>query len=223
MRPRGIPLAVVALAMAASTAFAQAAADAQQAAADAIRRLDLQTELPRGAEPDLGRFFSWHLHLPPIVGEILLGAIFCAALYLVYLFAVHARGDLFARWRLSTEGAVDPSAGDGHRPQAPAEAMTAADELARQGRFVEAMHTLLLQSLADMRQRLNEQFADSLTSREILRNSRLPDNGRASLHEIIARVEWTYFGHHPAGPADYQACREKFSELSQALHGGART
>ena len=206
--------------MAAGPAYAQAAADAQTAAADAIRRLDLQTELPHGVEPDIDRFFSWHLKLPPEFSLVLWGAIICAALYLLYLFIAHARGDLFARWRVSAESAADP-AGGGLRPAAPAQAMITADELARQGRFVEAMHTLLLQSLADMRQRLDEQFADSLTSREILRSSRLPDNGRASLREIIARVEWTYFGHHPAGPADYQACREKFGELSQALHGGA--
>jgi hypothetical protein len=215
-----LPLAAAVLAMAARSAYAQAAADAQKAATEAIRRLDLQTELPHGVEPDVARFFSWHIKLPSEISLILWTAIFCAALFLLYLFVIHARGDLFARWRLASEGAGDAATGGTHRPQAPAEAMITADELARQGRFVEAMHTLLLQSLADMRQRLDEQFADSLTSREILRSSRLPDNGRASLREIIAHVEWTYFGHHPAGAADYQVCREKFSELSQALHGG---
>jgi hypothetical protein len=192
----------------ARSAYAQAAADAQTTAAEAIRRLDLQTELPHGVEPDIARFFSWPIKLPPEISLILWTAIFCAALFLLYLFIVHARGDLFARWRLMAEGAGDPAAGGAHRPQAPAEAMITADELARQGRFVEAMHTLLLQSLADMRQRLDERFADSLTSREILRSSRLPDNGRASLRELIARVELSYFGHHPAGPADYNACGE---------------
>jgi hypothetical protein len=97
--------------------------------------------------------------------------------------------------------------------------MVTADELARQGRFVEAMHTLLLQSLADIRLRLDERFADSLTSREILRSARLPERGRAPLREIIARVEWTYFGEHPAEAADYQACRQRFGELAEALHG----
>jgi hypothetical protein len=213
--------------MAAIPAHAQAAADAREAAADAIRRLDLQTELPHGVEPEVASFFSWHLHLPPEIARLLWDGIFCAAicaaLYLLYLFLVHGRGDLFARWRRSAKAVGTQAAGSAHGLQASAEVMMTADELARQGRFVEAMHSLLLQSLADMRQRLDEQFADSLTSREILRSSRLPDNGRASLREIIARVEWTYFGHHPAGPADYEACREKFSELSQALHGGAAT
>jgi len=59
----------------------------------------------------------------------------------------------------------------------------------REGRFVEAMHALLLQSLADIRQQLDEQFADSLTSREILRGTKLTSHGRTSLHRIVAAVE----------------------------------
>jgi hypothetical protein len=220
MRAPPIILAAAALALASTASPARAAVDAQQAAADAIRQLDLQTELPHGLEP-ASDFFSCHFDLPPAVAMVLWTAIFCAAAFLAYLFLVHARGDLFARWRRSPEDSG--TAAGGHRPQDPAEVMTTADELARQGRFVEAMHTLLLQSLADMRQRLGERFADSLTSREILRSSRLPERGRASLREIIARVEWTYFGDHPADAADYHACREKFSELSLALHGEAGT
>lgn len=203
----------------------QGPADAQAAAAEVIRQLDLQTALPHGPETSaefLSRFFSWHLVLPEWTSIILWVAVLCAAGYLAYLFLIHARGDLFARWRLAQQG-QEGTEGGALGPQAAAEVMMTADELARQGRFVEAMHTLLLQSLADMRQRLGEQFADSLTSREILRSSRLPDRGRASLREIIARVEWTYFGAHPAGPSDYQACREKFSELTLALNGEAPT
>jgi len=210
-------------ASAALSSSARAAADAQQAAAEAIRQLDLQTELPQGPESStefLWRLFSWHFDLPEWTSIILWVAVLCAVSYLAYLFLIHARGDLFARWRLAQQG-QEGTEGGALGPRAAAEVMMTADELARQGRFVEAMHTLLLQSLADMRQRLGEQFADSLTSREILRSSRLPDRGRASLREIIARVEWTYFGDHPAGPSDYQACREKFSELTLALNGEA--
>jgi hypothetical protein len=225
MRAPRIDRAAAALAIADATP-AQAPADAQAAAAEVIRQLDLQTALPHGPETSaefLWRFFSWHLVLPEWTSIVLWVAVLCAVSYLAYLFLIHARGDLFARWRLSQQGRDGTAEGGALGPQAAAEVMMTADELARQGRFVEAMHTLLLQSLADMRQRLGEQFADSLTSREILRSSRLPDRGRASLREIIARVEWTYFGDHPAGPSDYQACREKFSELALALNGEAPT
>ena len=107
------------------------------------------------------------------------------------------------------------------KARTPAAVLGAADELAADGRFVEAMHVLLLQGLADIRRDLDEQFADSLTSREILRSTRLSDAGRGSLREIINRVEWTYFGEHPAALPDYVACRASFNALAQALHGGA--
>ena len=108
------------------------------------------------------------------------------------------------------------------KARAPAAVLGAADELAAAGRFVEAMHVLLLQSLADIRARLDEQFADSLTSREILRSTKLTDAGRAALRDIVGRVEWTYFGEYPAALADYEACRASFNALVQALHGDAR-
>jgi len=41
------------------------------------------------------------------------------------------------------------------------------------------------------------------------------------LRDIITRVEWTYFGRHPAAQADYAACRDSFNSLARALHGTA--
>jgi hypothetical protein len=97
----------------------------------------------------------------------------------------------------------------------------AADELAARGRFVEAMHLLLLHGLAHIRQRLDQQFSDSLTSREILYSTNLPEAARASLRDVVGRVELTYFGQRPAGLADYTACRESFNALGRALYGSA--
>ena len=75
-----------------------------------------------------------------------------------------------------------------------------------------------------VRRRLDEQFADSLTSREILRSTRLPSEGREPLREIIARVERTYFGEYAAGPQDYMACREQFvRRISRNFLALART
>jgi hypothetical protein len=118
-------------------------------------------------------------------------------------------------WSDDAEAAAELEAG------APEAVAAAADDLARQGRFSEAMHALLLQSLADVRSRLDEQFADSLTSREILRSTKLPGEGREPLREIIARVERTYFGEYAAGPQDYRACRDRFAELERVLHAAS--
>jgi hypothetical protein len=103
--------------------------------------------------------------------------------------------------------------------KSPAVVVAAADELAAQGRYAEAMHVLLLRSLADIRAHLDEPFADSLTSREILRSTRLPENAREWLRDVVGRVEWTYFGEYPAGQEDYAACRRSFNALEEALPG----
>jgi hypothetical protein len=202
------PAAAALLALSGGHAVAQTPQQIQQLADQAIRRLDLQTNFPVVPEP------IW-IAFPPQVLWIVVGV---AAAILLYTFRDlipilrSSRGD---NW--ISEDAI----GGGGKAGSPAAALGAADEFAAQGRFVEAMHVLLLQGLAAIRAGLDEEFADSLTSREILRRARLSDPGRASLRDIVNRVEWTYFGQYPAALADYQACRASFNTLTQALHGDA--
>jgi hypothetical protein len=196
------------LALSGGRVVAQTPQQIQQLADQAIRRLDLQTNFPVVPEPI-------RIAFPP---EVLWIVIAVAVAIMLYSFRDlipilrSSRGD---NW--ISEDAI----GGGGKVGSPAAALGAADELAAEGRFVEAMHVLLLQGLAAIRAGLDEEFADSLTSREILRRARLSDPGRASLRDIVNRVEWTYFGQHPAALADYEACRASFNTLTQALHGGA--
>jgi hypothetical protein len=210
---RRVALAVLGMTMLAAPLAAQGAPDIQRAAAEAIRTLDLQLELPRDPEEQ-----PWRISLPP---EVMWGILACGGAVLLYLLVTNFTMDLVPiwRWRRAPEDAVADSAGAGAPPVAAA--VIAADELAREGRFVEAMHMLLLQSLAEIRQRLGEHFADSLTSWEILRSTRLSAAGRASLREIITRVQWTHFGEHPAGASEYATCRDRYNELSRILRSGA--
>jgi hypothetical protein len=189
-------------------AATQTERDPQSAAREAIRRLDLQTEVTRQPEP-------FHISLPPellwLVVAIALGAV-------LYVFSdmipfLRLRGG--DSWSEEEAMAADIAQRD------PTVVLAAADELAREGRYAEAMHVLLLRGLADIRARLDEPFADSLTSREILRSTRLPDQARDSLRNVVGHVEWTYFGEYPAGREDYAACRTSFNALEQALHGSA--
>jgi hypothetical protein len=202
-------LALAALASAGSLA-AQTPQQAQEAADAAIRKLDLQTEFPRGAEP-----LNFHLDLPP---EMLWVVIAVALGILLYAFR-----DMIPMLRAGAAGtwAADESGIGEASPDNPAVIIEAADELAAGGRFVEAMHMLLLHGLAHIRQRLDQQFSDSLTSREILYSSNLPEAARASLRDVVARVELTYFGQRPAGLDDYKACRESFNALERSLYGSA--
>ncbi|HYM03346.1 MAG TPA: hypothetical protein VET85_10395 [Stellaceae bacterium] len=195
-------------------ALAETAKGIHDIAAETIDRLGLQRELPRVPEPPSSH---WRIAIPDeIVWLILVGG---AAL----LFFVFYR-EVTATWRRSAGGGWDPVAtGGAASARAPAMTLAQADDLARQGRFVEAMHVLLLQSLIDIRDRLGEKFADSLTSREILSHTKLSPEGRTPLREIIARVELTYFGARPAGAVDYAACRARFDELAQAMRRDAAT
>jgi hypothetical protein len=203
-------VAASALGVLARPLAAQAPQEVHKIAEQAIHRLHLQTALPR--EPEKTRFT---IKLP---AEVLWLVIAVAIGVLLYSLR-----DMLPVWRLRHGGtwtAEDGLTGEA-KGRAPAAVLSTADELATQGRFVEAIHVLLLQGLADIRRGLDQHFADSLTSREILRSAKLSDAGRTSLREIINRVEWTYFGEHPASLPDYVACRASFNALAQALHGSA--
>jgi len=182
----------------------------QTLADQAIRHLDLQTELLRQPEP-----FGWRLNLPP---EAVWFAVIVGVAVLFYAFR-----DMLPFLGMRRDGAWEPDEAGATEsgPLEPSMALGAADDLAAQGRFVEAMHVLLLQALAEIRRRLDEQFADSMTSREILRSKHLSDNLRHPLREVVNRVEWSYFGEHPAAKDDYLACRSSFGAIERVLHGSA--
>jgi hypothetical protein len=182
--------------------------DPRAAAEQAIHRLGLQTELPHDPEQK-----PFQIQLPPetlwLMVAIGLGLLLYMFRDMIPAFGFISREDL--------EAGEEGIGGAVAKP--PEQVLAAADDLARQGRFVDAMHVLLLQGLADIRRHLGEQFADSLTSREILRSTKLSEAGREPLRDIVTRVEWTYFGKHPAEREDYLACRASFDALAHALYG----
>jgi hypothetical protein len=185
----------------------------EKAAKDSIRSLDLQTELtpPENVSRPI------RLAIPQ---EALYLTLALVAALLLYSF----REELTNLFRRAETGWEPPPPGAGEvTVGSETDALSAADRLSREGNFVEAMHVLLLHSLAEIRRQLGEQFADSLTSREILRVARLTAAARTALREIVAVVERTYFGAYPAEARDYAACRQNFATLQQALRGGAPT
>lgn len=203
-RSRAVPAALLVASLLFGAASAQSP-DPEKAARDSIRAHDLQTELPHE-----NKFEPIKIQLPPELVWVLLA---CGAAFVLYAM----RDSLVWRGRAGDDWGEAGPGGAAGGARSDADALAAADGLARQGRFVDAMHTLLLQSLADIRRRLGIEFADSLTSREILRGTRLPPQGGASLRAIVAAVEWTYFGGYPAALADYSACRKSFQDLRHTL------
>lgn len=173
----------------------------------------LQLALPDGPEPPA----PLSIPVPPWLLWVFVAA---GVLFVLY----HLR-EIVPGWRRrGADEAADLSSEDGAlAEQSSADVLLSADEIARQGRFDEAMHVLLLKSLADIRERLDEQFADSLTSREILGRAPLPEPGVSALRAIVLGVERSYFGKHPTGRADYDACRRRFDELTAALAAGGHS
>jgi hypothetical protein len=210
MRLPGLFPALCAIVSAAAAQAANAPADpVREAAARSIKNLNLQVSLPH-TPTELDNWPNWHLHLP------------AGLIYVVAAIGVVVIGyivlDMIPGWR-SRDDDGWANTGDGFLGDAaPAEITLAqADELAARGFFVEAMHLLLLHSLAEIRRRLRLEFADSLTSREILRRARLPEDATSALRSIVTRVELSYFGAYPATQPDYESCRAGFEVLSSAL------
>jgi hypothetical protein len=213
--------AVLGLALASGSgagAFAQSAPaagkpDYVQLSKGIVSALDLQTAFPNPAVASVSE--------PWLVGDFSRVLLWTAVAIGVVVIALYLRdilpGGGLARRRAWEAGESDLAAAGA---SAEAEAQFNADELARLGRFVDAMHVLLLQALADMHRRLDVALADSLTSREILRRAKVSPLAKSALQDIIGAVERAYFGDHPADENDYLSCRTNFTTFVGALRSG---
>jgi hypothetical protein len=207
-----IPAIAGALAWLARPALSQTAGEIEEAGAKTVAELRLQIELPGESKA-----FGWEINLPHINFSTLALwlALAAATAFFIYLFRDYLPVIGFGR---SAEWTPDDGQAEDGLAVSPAQASTTADHLAGQGRYVEAMHLLLFRAFAELRESLGANFADSLTSREILRRADLPEAGRASLKDIITRVELSHFGAYPAGAHDYSACRRSYDALMDLLY-----
>lgn len=200
--------AMFALTPACSPAMAQP--DATEAAQDAIRSHGVQTELPSKDDAPEAAWIS----LPPQLADLFL---WCAVIAGAVTIAYAMRDSLPAFDRSRRLAVAKDGGPDQRTPDLMVAAQSQADELAALGRYAEAMHVLLLRALAEMRERLQVSFADSLTSREILRRAPLQSVAREAFGSIIGGVELTHFGDAIADPEDYLACRGQFEALRRSL------
>jgi hypothetical protein len=82
-----------------------------------------------------------------------------------------------------------------------------ADELARSGRYGEAVHALLVAALARLAARQAHHLPPSLTAREAARVLMLPQAPSAALEVLLLAVESDRWIGRPAGAADWERCR----------------
>jgi len=95
-----------------------------------------------------------------------------------------------------------------------------AEELAAQGRYAEAIHTLLLRTLQELVRSASVRVAPADTSREILARVPLAPDARAALGGLITAVEVTHFGDDVPGADDFDRCRQQFHRFATAFRGG---
>jgi len=84
--------------------------------------------------------------------------------------------------------------------------LTDVEELARQGRFGEAIHLLLLHLFAALQRRPATAPAPAHTSREVLARTRLAADARAALGILVSAAERVHFGGRVAAREDYENC-----------------
>lgn len=204
-----------------------------------VSRSDLQTELPAGAKRSTttdrggrgtsgsGRdIFSRQGSSSGTVGSIVGGILWAVLIAVGILFIVWLVLYL-ARARSGGRAATDAD-GEGTDDAAPIDpkVVTApradAEALAAQGRYAEAIHTLLLQTLQRLIDNARVSVPDSLTSREILDRVPLPDPAFAALGDLVGAVEVSHFGPDVPGQSDYARCRARFDVFAQAYTAGSR-
>ncbi len=93
------------------------------------------------------------------------------------------------------------------------------DALAASGAFTEAVHRLLLLIQERLRGRIEHGVPVSLTSREILRRAKLPQEGATAFATLVAAVEVSLFGMRAANAATYALCRENARRVLAAGNG----
>jgi hypothetical protein len=241
---RGVVLAVL---LVVSPAVAVAAGADDEAVRAAVRQsLDrsVQTRLPGEEQPTAGKASStWRRRQtggdtprvparriePADAGWSGGGAASTVASVLMWTVVAVGAGLLlaYAARELSGAGGTAP------RPEAAApptrddqlavveQPLADADELAREGRFAEAIHTLLLRTLRELAARSRAALPRSLTSREILARVDLGADARLALGDLVTTTERSHFGDDEPGAADYDRCRRQFHVFAAAYRGEA--
>lgn len=209
-------LPVLLLAMAAALPMGAQPGEANPADADVRQRVEriletpgYQTDLPvEEAAPPLPE----PPPVPPWLGD-LLRVLMWVGIVAVLVMVILAVADAFRR-RGSRPSPVKAQAPTPAAPPRPADVapdpLPDAEALAREGRFGEAVHALLLHALARLARRRGTALPPSLTSREVLGRSGLEGESRQALGELVAGAERFVFAGQPLDGEDWERCRAAF-------------
>ena len=170
---------------------------------------DIQRQLPIVVPDDpptagarIPAVFGWFVLAGAAVGAVALAVWLMA-------FNLDAVGQRRKRRASQTLGVEPPDPGT----QVPGDWLKTADGLARQGRFAEAIHLLLLGVLALLR-RADDGTSEAKTAREIARTHVGPHPAR--LNALVRASELAHFGGRPATQEQFADCRRDAVEIHRA-------
>ena len=193
-----------------------------------LKQTDLQFQLSQAAPPPkppdwlvkllepLGKALGAGMRaLGPIAPYIFWAGVAVGAGFILFLIGQR----LFAVKRGLVMGGLKLSGGTEPWRPAPEQAralLEEADQLAADGRFVEAAHLILLRSIQDIQARRPRAVAVSLTSRDIAGLEALPPSARVLFAGIAEAVEISLFGGRPLDRDGYARCRDAYSSFAEA-------
>ena len=185
---------------------------------DEAYQYELAEPIPRrpasAFEKAIGRFFnaifSFLAPLLVIIFWVGLGALGLAALYLIGRAIYETR---FAKPEEKSEG--DPEVPLYQPAQAQARILLdEVDKLAAEGRFGEAVHTLLFRSIQDIDRNRPNVVRRSLTAREIGSLSVLTAKARTAFSTIAGVSELAHFGGVSVNKTGFETARSAYAELT---------
>jgi len=205
---------------------AQGGPDARVVARDVARELAVQDRLPSedaapgGERVDDGR---WAPAAPapagPANGEFGMVLVWVGVAFVAIFIVASLLEAVSGRAPLRGRDVRAPGEGERGVARGSRASLITADELAANGRYTEAMHQLLQDTVAALRRRLSAEISDALTSREILRALDLRPPEHTALRDMIARVEQTWFAQRDAALDDYHAVRACFAVVAPGAVG----
>jgi hypothetical protein len=93
------------------------------------------------------------------------------------------------------------------------ERLQSADREGVAGDWASAIHILLLTSIDLLRRRVGQDVPDGMTSRELVREARLPAETREDFAALVAAAELCHFGGRAADRSLYERCRIHYERL----------
>ncbi len=207
------------------------AAHAKVLIAQANARHDIQTSFFTTPKPDekslegWRKFFEWLGHLFRGAGELfaplapiipyLIGALVIVVIALllspvVRLFLTTRFERLFQRHNLKADAPWRPTRA------AVAALLEEIDALAAKGEYDEAVHLLLVRSVADINAFRPDLVRLHYSARDIMSHPLLPVGARPAFTRIVSLVERSFFAGIPVGKDGFDACRQAYVDFVAA-------